>query len=147
MKGVVVSIQVAILMAVILAIAIAVASYLYTTLYASLQYTYIAVTQAYAYPREKGTEVKICFMVGGSGGLRITAVELNGVEASEVSVVVRGSEASEVRAGDVGYIKAFFPDVSLVPGELAVGRVVTLQGFSFPFTPQITASEGGCPGA
>jgi uncharacterized membrane protein YwzB len=51
-KGAVVSIQVAILLAIVLTIAIAVANYLYTTLYASLQYTYIAVTQAYAYPRD-----------------------------------------------------------------------------------------------
>jgi uncharacterized membrane protein len=68
----VVSIQVAILLAVVLAIAIAVANYLYTTLYASLQYTYIAVTQAYAYPRD-----------GGTGGLKIVGVELNGYETSE----------------------------------------------------------------
>ncbi len=62
-----VSIQVAIHLAVVLAIAIAVANYLYTTFYASLQYTYVAVTQAYAYPRDGGTEVKLCFAVGGSG--------------------------------------------------------------------------------
>jgi hypothetical protein len=48
----VVSIQVAVLLAIVLTIAIAVANYLYTTFYASLQYTYIAVTQAYAYPRD-----------------------------------------------------------------------------------------------
>jgi glucose-6-phosphate-specific signal transduction histidine kinase len=68
MRGVVVSIQVAILMAVILTTAIAVAGYLYTMLYSSLQYIYVAVAQAYAYPRDGGTEVKLCFMVGGSGG-------------------------------------------------------------------------------
>jgi hypothetical protein len=64
----VVSIQVAVLLAIVLTIAIAVASYLYTTFYASLQYTYIAVTQAYAYPRDGGTELGLCFAVGGSGG-------------------------------------------------------------------------------
>lgn len=146
MRGAVVSIQVAILLAVVLAIAIAVANYLYTTFYASLQYTYIAVTQAYAYPRDGGTEVKLCFAVGGSGGLKIVGVELNGHEASEVKVVVRGREAPEIKAGDVGYVKAFFPRITLSPGQMAVGRVVTLQGFSFFFTPQISNAEGGCPG-
>jgi len=63
-----VSIQVAVLMAVTLTIAIAVAGYLYTTLYSSVQYIYVVVTRAYAYPRDGGTEAKLCFMVGGSGG-------------------------------------------------------------------------------
>ena len=146
MRGAVVSIQVAILMAVILTIAIAVAGYLYTTFYSSLQYIYVAVTQAYAYPRDGGTEVKLCFMVGGSGGLKIVGVELNGKEASGVTVVVRGRETSEVKAGDTGYVKAFFPGLQLAPGQMAVGRVVTLQGFSFLFTPQISNTEGVCPG-
>jgi hypothetical protein len=146
MKGAVVSIQVAILMAVILTIAIAVAGYLYTTFYSSLQYIYVAVTQAYAYSRDGGTEVKLCFMVGGSGGLKIVSVELNGKEASGVTVVVRGRETSEVKAGDAGYVKAFFPGLQLVPGQMAVGRVVTLQGLSFLFTPQVSNTEGVCPG-
>jgi len=142
----VVSIQVAILMAVILTIAIAVAGYLYTTFYSSLQYIYVAVTQAYAYTCDGGTEVKLCFMVGGSGGLKIVGVELNGKEASGVTVVVRGRETSEVKAGDAGYVKAFFPGLQLAPGQMAVGRVVTLQGFSFLFTPQVSNTEGVCPG-
>jgi hypothetical protein len=146
MRGAVVSIQAAILMAVILTIAIAVAGYLYTTFYSSLQYIYVAVTQAYAYPRDGGTEVKLCFMVGGSGGLKIVGVELNGKEASGVTVAVRGRETSEVKAGDAGYVKAFFPGLQLAPGQMAVGRVVTLQGFSFLFTPQVSNTEGVCPG-
>ena len=146
MRGAVVSIQVAILMAVILTIAIAVAGYLYTTFYSSLQYIYVAVTQAYAYPRDGGTEVKLCFMVGGSGGLKIVGAELNGKEASGVTVVVRGRETSEVKAGDAGYVKAFLPGLQLAPGQMAVGRVATLQGFSFLFTPQVSNTEGVCPG-
>jgi len=147
MRGAIVSIQVAVLLAVILTIAIAVVGYLYTTFYSSLQYTYVAVTQAYAYPRDGGTEVKLCFTVGGSGGLKIVSVELNGRESSEVSVVVRGREASEVKAGDVGYVKAFFPELQLMPGQMAVGRVMTLEGFSFLFTPQVSNTEGACPGS
>jgi hypothetical protein len=54
-----------------------------------------------------------------------------------VTVVVRGRETSEVKAGDAGHVKAFFPGLQLAPGQMAVGRVVTLQGFSFPFTPRI----------
>jgi|GEM_PF-958750 len=146
MRGAIVSIQVAILLAVILAIAIAVAGYLYTTFYSALQYTYIAVTQAYAYSRDGGTEVKLCFMVGGSGGLKIVSVELNGRESSEVTVVVKGRETSEVKAGDAGYVKALFPGFQLAPGQMAVGRVVTLQGFSFLFTPKVSNTEEACPG-
>ncbi|WP_245218336.1 hypothetical protein [Pyrobaculum islandicum] len=58
MRGAVVSIQIVVLMPIILAIAIALAAYLYTTLYSSLQYTYIAVTQAYVYPREGAQRLK-----------------------------------------------------------------------------------------
>jgi hypothetical protein len=67
-------------------------------------------------------------------------------EASEVKVVVKGREAPEIKAGDVGYVKAFFPRIALTPGQMAVSRVVTLQGFSFFFTPQISNAEGDRPG-
>lgn len=146
MRGAVVSIQIAVLMPIILAIAIALAAYLYTTLYSSLQYTYIAVTQAYVYPREVGSEVKVCFITGGSGGLEITNVELNGKIASNVRIYVNGSVRDVIKAGDVGYIKAYFPDVTVVAGQMPVGRVVTSQGFSFIFTPIVSNSEGACPG-
>jgi hypothetical protein len=106
-RGAVVSIQLAILLAVVSVIAIAVASYLYTTFYVSLQYTYIAVTQAYAYPRDGGHRGEAVFRSGRLWGLKIVGVELNGHEASEVKVVVRGREAPEIKAGDVGYVKAF----------------------------------------
>ncbi len=86
------------------------------------------------------------FRSGRLWGLKIVGVELNGHEASEVKVVVRGREVPEIEAGDVGYVKAFFPKITLSPGQMAVGRVVTLQGFSFFFTPQISNAEGGCPG-
>ena len=85
-------------------------------------------------------------MVGGSGGLKIVGAELNGKEASGVTVVVRGRETSEVKAGDAGYVKAFLPGLQLARGQMAVGRVVTLQVFSFPFTPQVSNTEGVCPG-
>mgnify|MGYP001770635765 CR=1 FL=1 len=145
-RGAVVSLQVAILLVFILTIAIALAGYLYTTLNASLQYTYIALTQAYVYPAGSGAEVKVCFSVGGSGGLSIAAVELDGREAEWVKTYVRGAETDVVRAGDAGYIKAFFPGVSVAPGWMPVGRVVTKQGFSFFFTPAVAQGEGRCPG-
>ncbi|AAL63190.1 hypothetical protein [Pyrobaculum aerophilum] len=146
MRGAVVSIQVAVLLVFILAIAVALAGYLYTTFYSSLQYTYIALTQAYIYPTPSGAEVKICFSVGGSGGLTITGVELDGRPAASFKVYVRGAEAGEVRAGDVGYIKADFPGVVVRPGWMPTGRVVTRQGFSFLFTPSVSQAEGRCPG-
>ncbi|MGC9131111.1 MAG: hypothetical protein ACP5H5_05940 [Pyrobaculum sp.] len=146
MRGAVVSIQVAILLMFIMAIAIALAGYLYTTFYSSLQYTYIALTQAYIYPTSAGAEVKICFMVGGSGGLSISGVELDGRLSPSVRVYVRGVERDVVKAGDVGYIKAEFPGVSVAPGWMPTGRVVTRQGFSFFFTPAVSQAEGRCPG-
>ncbi|MEM0277838.1 hypothetical protein [Pyrobaculum sp.] len=145
-RGAVVSLQVAILLVFILAIAIALAGYLYSTFYASLQYTYIALTQAYVYPAGSGAEAKICFSVGGSGSLSIIAVELDGRQAEWVKTYVRGAEVDVVKAGDVGYVKAFFPGVSVAPGWMPVGRVVTKQGFSFFFTPAIEQGEGRCPG-
>jgi len=63
-----------------------------------------------------------------------------------VKVVVRWREAPEIKAGDVGCVKTFFPKITLSPGQMAAGRVVTLQGFSFFFTPRISNAEGGCPG-
>jgi hypothetical protein len=86
------------------------------------------------------------FRSGRLWGLKIVGVKLNGHEASEVKVVVRGREAPEIKVGDVGCVKAFFPRIALTPGQMAVGRIVTLQGFSFFFTPQISNAEGGCPG-
>jgi hypothetical protein len=86
------------------------------------------------------------FHGGRLRGLKIVGVELNGKEASGVTVVMRGRETSEVKAGDAGYVKAFFPRLQLAPGQMAVGSVVTLQGFSFLFTPQVSNIEGVCPG-
>ncbi|WP_245218338.1 hypothetical protein [Pyrobaculum islandicum] len=51
-----------------------------------------------------------------------------------------------IKAGDVGYIKAYFPDVTVVADQMPVGRVVTSRGFSFIFTPIVSNSEGACPG-
>jgi hypothetical protein len=56
------------------------------------------------------------FRSGRLWGLKIVGVELNGYEASEVKVVVRGREVPEIKAGDVGYVKAFFPRITLTPG-------------------------------
>ncbi|MEM1598398.1 MAG: hypothetical protein QXP31_02115 [Pyrobaculum sp.] len=144
MRGVVVSIQVAILLAVILAIAFAVASYLYTTFNAATQYTYIAVTQAYAYPLGDGAGVKLCISVGGAGGLAISGVELNGVGATKVEVYVRGSLASQVRAGDVAEVKAFVPGARVAPGTMPIGRLYTREGFSFVFTATVVNGEPAC---
>ncbi|ACB39115.1 hypothetical protein [Pyrobaculum neutrophilum] len=146
MRGTAVSLQIAILMAVILTIAVALASYLYTTLQASLHYMYIAVTYAYVYPKGNGSEVKICFTTGGSGVLEVVGVELNGRWAAEVKTYVHGVERGAVAAGEIGYIKAYFPGLSVQPGELPVGRLATRQGFSFFFTPAVVDREGVCPG-
>lgn len=98
--------SVAILLMFILAIAIALAGYLYTTFYSSLQYTYVALTQAYIYLTSAGGRGEDMLHDWGSGGLSISGVELDGKLSPSVRVYVRGVErrGEGRRVGSMGVL-------------------------------------------